>query len=512
VTPSVVRLSYGEGRRASHATATIISRDGLIVTCEHIAAKVGDVVEAMLTDGRRCKGKVLSKLTPDGDLPRDLALVQLDGGGPWPSVEVGTAADLTDRDPLIAMGFGGTGLYGRGPREEAPCQVRLGYRLMNLRELADVIPTLIRGRGGDSGGPLFDLGGRLVGTLSSDGGTGAHTLYMSADLLRREWRSLAGDRPPPPTPAEKRPAALSPAEETAAAVRAIRDAVVEVRSDERWAGVGVLVNKRLILTKASELGPNLSVVLRHDIPAVAELVATDRERDLALLRMPAEGLTDAIRPVEWAEVSDLPVGTPVAAVTPVEFAPPVGIVSVPARKIPGIPGDLAVRIENAEGGVKVVEVIDELNEEWLRAEPQVLRPGDVILRVGGEPVGSQDAYRKRLRGEPGTPPRLVAGDLVKVAFRRDGATREVTTRLRPAYTVTDQLIYPFSYRYTGFASAFACDFHARPEHCGAPVVDAGGRVVGILVARAQHLESLVIPASDVRASLHRMRPKVFIKP
>jgi S1-C subfamily serine protease len=244
VTPSVVRLSYGEGRRPSHATGTVISRDGLVVTCEHMSPKASDIVEAFLADGRRCRAKVLAKLAGDGDRPRDLALVQLAEEGPWPAVEVGTAADLTARDPLLAMGLGGTGLYGRGRLVDAPCQVRLGHRLMNLREPPDVIPTLIRGAPGDSGGPLFDLGGRLVGTLSSDGGTGAHTLYMSADLLRREWRSLAGDRPPPPTPAEKRPAALSPAEETAAAVRAIRDAVIEVRSDDQWAGAGVLVKWR----------------------------------------------------------------------------------------------------------------------------------------------------------------------------------------------------------------------------------------------------------------------------
>jgi S1-C subfamily serine protease len=509
-TPSVVSLWYGKGRR-SHVTGAIISPDGLVITCGHMSVMAGDAVEVALADGRRCEGKVLSKLTAEKDEVRDLGLVQIGGDGPWPAVELGTAADLGDRDQLIAVGFPNTALYGRRP-EDAPCQVRLGHQYPKLREPAGVVPTSIRGLGGDSGGPLFDLGGRLVGTVSSNGGTGAHTLYVSVDLLRREWRELAGNRPLPPPPCERRPVATSAAEETASAVRAARDAVVEVRSDDRWTGFGVLVARGLVLTKASELGPNVSVVLRNDIPAFAELVATDRECDLALLRVPATDLTDAIKPIEWADVSDLPVGTPVAAVTTADFAPPTGIVSVSAHTIPGIRGGLAIRVGDAGGGVKVVGVVDELNKAWLRAEPQLLRRDDVILCVDGKPVVDRIAYQRRFGGEPGGPPRLIAGDLVKVTFRRADVTDEILTHLRPAYTITGQLLYPFSYRYTGFASAFACDFNARPEHCGAPVVDSSGRAVGLLVARAQHLESLVIPASAVKMSLRRMRPRAPIEP
>ena len=99
-----------------------------------------------------------------------------------------------------------------------------------------------------------------------------------------------------------------------------------------------------------------------------------------------------------------------------------------------------------------------------------------------------------------------------MTYRRDGTTREVLTRLCPGYTIRSQLIWPSSYRYTGFPSAIACDFLARPEHCGAPVVDAGGRVVGLLVARTLFDESLVIPASEVKASLEEMKQRASINP
>ena len=54
-------------------------------------------------------------------------------------------------------------------------------------------------------------------------------------------------------------------------------------------------------------------------------------------------------------------------------------------------------------------------------------------------------------------------------------------------------------------AAIATDLAARPEHCGAPVVDADGRVVGLLIARAPFIESLILPGSEMRAAVEVMR-------
>jgi S1-C subfamily serine protease len=75
-------------------------------------------------------------------------------------------------------------------------------------------------------------------------------------------------------------------------------------------------------------------------------------------------------------------------------------------------------------------------------------------------------------------------------------------------TFESQLVRPSSYRYTGFAHVVASDLPTRPEHCGAPVVDANGQVVGILIARAMFIESLVLPADDVTVALARMQKQV----
>ena len=45
------------------------------------------------------------------------------------------------------------------------------------------------------------------------------------------------------------------------------------------------------------------------------------------------------------------------------------------------------------------------------------------------------------------------------------------------------------------------DLATRPEHCGAPVVDAEGRVAGLLIARAPFIESLILPSIEVKAAI-----------
>src|SRR5262245_51075561 len=83
VSPSVVTLWYGKPPR--HVTGTIVTPDGLVVTCAHLSRKAGDPVEVRLADGRKVRGKVLAKLADGRKIRRgrDLALVQIIPKGPW---------------------------------------------------------------------------------------------------------------------------------------------------------------------------------------------------------------------------------------------------------------------------------------------------------------------------------------------------------------------------------------------------------------------------------------------
>jgi S1-C subfamily serine protease len=349
VSPSVVSIWHGDSPQ-SNLSGIIVGKDGLFVTAGHTHCKMGEVEEVRFVDKKIVKGRHLAKLKDP-----DLALVQITEKGEWPAVEVGSSATLTDRDPLLALGFGYTGLYGP-LGTEPPCYARLGYRREPLlRHKVDLLPTTVFSKGGDSGGPLFDLTGSLVGIVCAGEGDGTDTSYVPSDDLLRTWKDLAGKRPVPARCSASRPHVETVATTTTRGVEAVRPSVVEVRCDDRWAGVGVYVGDGFIVTKANELGNKVSVALRHDGVAGADVAASDPARDLAPLKLWNPDFASAITPVDWADVKDLPGGTILAAVMPPASTPPTGMACVPARTIPPLPGCLPISVRDAEGGVEVTD-------------------------------------------------------------------------------------------------------------------------------------------------------------
>ncbi len=202
----------------------------------------------------------------------------------------------------------------------------------------------------------------------------------------------------------------------------------------------------------------------------------------------------------------------VAAGVPPDFTAPAGIVSIRARAIPPVRGIFPVHVKDTKAGVEVTEILEDTLSLWMRRTAFPLRPGDVLTHIAGVPVPNRETFvAMAFNGNSlGQHPR-VAGELVAATFRRDGATAEAAVQLGYQASVGTQLVHPSSYRYSGFPLAIATDLPARPEHCGAPVVDARGRAVGILIARAPFVESLVLPAGEVAASLKSMLSRIKLK-
>ena len=202
-----------------------------------------------------------------------------------------------------------------------------------------------------------------------------------------------------------------------------------------------------------------------------------------------------------------------AVATPAELTPPVGVVCFGAQAVPGLPGMLPYATKEATGGVEVTEVWNEQMQVFLRPPTYPLRVGDLITHVEGIPIRSRDAYIKMVFEDAhiGVHPRIF-GEPVRVTYRREEQSATETIVLAAASTPSIQLVRPVSYRYTGFVSALATDLPVRPEQCGAPVVDSQGHVVGILIARAPYVETLVLPAREVLASLEKMNQQAKALP
>lgn len=176
-TPATVGLLTPQ--TGSAGSGVIVSPEGLILTAAHVI-EGSQEVDVVFPDGSSVKGKVLG-----GDRTKDQGMVQIIGdGGPWPFVELGESVSLEVADWVVALGHPG----GYDPVRTPP--VRLG-RVQSTNP-AGFFTTDCKLIGGDSGGPLFDLDGRLVGIHSSIGGMRTTSVNNHAGIsdFSGNWKRL----------------------------------------------------------------------------------------------------------------------------------------------------------------------------------------------------------------------------------------------------------------------------------------------------------------------------------
>lgn len=154
-------------------SAIIISSDGLLVTCEHVV-RGALTVDATLSDGRQYRASVLG-----ADPRTDVALLRIRVAGLTPVV-LSDAGRLRRGHLVFASGFPAELAGSREPAVTQgmvcatgrPLPVTLGAA--DDRDYGDMIQFTAPVSPGFSGGPLMDLGGRVVGmvTVNEGGASG----------------------------------------------------------------------------------------------------------------------------------------------------------------------------------------------------------------------------------------------------------------------------------------------------------------------------------------------------
>ena len=189
-----LRASVVEVQADSHGVGagTIWRPDGLILTNHHVAPR--DEALVVLADGRRLAGRVVGR-----DQPNDLAVVRVGAVG-LPAVEVGDARRLRVGELVLAVGhpFGLRGALTVGVISAVPAAApEFGQREL-IR--ADVLLGP-----GNSGGPLADAQGRVVGLNAMV--AGGLALAVPSHLAAR---LIEGGAPQPRLGLGLRPVQLGP--------------------------------------------------------------------------------------------------------------------------------------------------------------------------------------------------------------------------------------------------------------------------------------------------------------
>jgi hypothetical protein len=175
--PATVGIRVG----GTTGSGVIVSADGYVLVSGQVSGEPNRRCTIILADGREVRGKTLG-----ANAVVDSGLIQITDKGKWDFVEMGDSARLRPGQWCIALGHPGGVKKGRTP------VVRLGRVLHSARALIQTDCTLV---GGDFGGPLFDLDGKVIGIHSRIGPAITANFHVPVNTYRETWDRLAkGER------------------------------------------------------------------------------------------------------------------------------------------------------------------------------------------------------------------------------------------------------------------------------------------------------------------------------
>ncbi|MFO0014571.1 MAG: S1C family serine protease [Planctomycetota bacterium] len=176
-----VNLQHG----STQGSGVIIHPDGYILTAAHVAGRPKQRMWILLHDGRRVEG-----ISMGVNRDNDAGLVRIlksrdDNGEPWPHA----ALPSVNERPRVGQWCIAGGHPG-GWVQDRPSVIRVG-RI--LRMVDTTIVTDCSLIGGDSGGPLFDLQGKLIGIHSRIGIDVDDNMHVPMQVFMDSWDRLANN-------------------------------------------------------------------------------------------------------------------------------------------------------------------------------------------------------------------------------------------------------------------------------------------------------------------------------
>lgn len=180
------RDEEGFRREGSLGSGFVISADGFIITNNHVIEKA-DEIDINFSDGTVLKAELIGR-----DVDTDLAVLKVEAAKPLPFVDLADSDKAEVGDWVIAIGnpFGFGGSVSAGI-------ISARNRDLNSGRSDDFIQTDAAINRGNSGGPLFNLGGQVVGVntaiISPTGGSVGIGFSVPANLVRHITDQLIKD-------------------------------------------------------------------------------------------------------------------------------------------------------------------------------------------------------------------------------------------------------------------------------------------------------------------------------
>jgi len=172
LSPAVVAIEIGSGS----GSGVVVSADGLVLTAGHVCGRRGRTARFTFPDGKTTRGKTVGV-----DFESDTGFMQITDRGTWPHVAMGDLKQARVGDWVLALGHPG------GFDRQRSLVVRSG-RIIEVTD--DALQTDCAIGPGDSGGPLFDMHGRVIGIHDAISSSVSDNFHVPATEFYDTWEVL----------------------------------------------------------------------------------------------------------------------------------------------------------------------------------------------------------------------------------------------------------------------------------------------------------------------------------
>ena len=163
-----------DGPRRALGSGFVIHPSGYVVTNAHVVERATSV-QVRLASGRRLTGTVVGR-----DRRVDLALVKVDAPDPLPVLSLGDSDNLAVGELVLALGHP----FGLEQTVSLGIVSRKGAPLQPAAPGFDFIQTDAAVNPGNSGGPLVDMGGQVIGVNTMAARNGSIGFAIPVNLIK----------------------------------------------------------------------------------------------------------------------------------------------------------------------------------------------------------------------------------------------------------------------------------------------------------------------------------------
>lgn len=505
--PACVRMwgidTVSNQQMSAPFSGVVVTAQGHILTAAH-TTEPGRTYKVMFANGKVAIGLALGKIemADDRTVP-DVAMMKIITPGTWPYAEMGYSAALQVNEPCISIA------YPEGINQPQPV-IRFGRITTIMNDRGFVQSTCIM-EPGDSGGPLFDGMGRVIGLHSAINVPEDINFEIPVDHYRKYWTALQVAEKYNALPAIVDVVNTDP---LAANIKSYKElenlrtsfAALETKlasnclliiskvkgNTQKIDGTLLSTGKGSFIVSKSSLVGESPVILIKGKQMTATVIARSRENDLVLLQTKETikgGI--AIKQVNTDTIAFKELGK--FLVSP--RADTASTISVLGSLQISVPKTLSMGFLGASVAFRKGPLQLNFVREGSPAANSDLQEGDEVISINNVIIDKPESYGPALQ-------QYWPGDTITMSLKRAGSTytKHIVLADRPIIVGTHPAeIFNGgkSLRRDGFQKVFMHDAVLTPSQCGGPLFDAEGHFQGINIARFSRVGTLALPAHIV---------------